>query len=87
VRFKEDEFPFQQLDRSDPLFDYDLEDPKDETFNPTQICQTPDSGDSDEAEELNFRNSRSQAAPPDVFDPNIKINNPTTKQFSYSISW
>ena len=72
VRFREDIFPFQHLNRSDPLFDYELDDPSDRTFDPTHFRQTRRSypGISDDEEEFDFENSLSQAASPDEVDPN-----------------
>ena len=36
VRFNEEEFPFRELSRSDPLYDFKIEDPSDELYIPDE---------------------------------------------------
>jgi hypothetical protein len=42
VRLNEDEFPFHGLKRSDPLFDYELEDPSDTDYRPDKASEKID---------------------------------------------
>jgi hypothetical protein len=78
VQFNEDEFPFHGLGHSDPLIDYDFDDPKDESYAPIdlqQIC-TPNSHESsDGSNELDSTHRPNQAARPEDF-VTTNINDP-----------
>ncbi|SPQ94770.1 unnamed protein product (mitochondrion) [Plasmodiophora brassicae] len=45
VYFNEDEFPFRHMDRSDPLFDWEQEDPRDTSYVPDILSEGTDSLD------------------------------------------